>query len=68
VIKAENARAVSMPTPVCFFNLECPFGSKADIEALPTDVRFTPKADINQHGDNVRVVPRADISGLLGQR
>jgi hypothetical protein len=40
------------------------FGSKADIEAPPTDVRFTPKADMVQHDRDVRFVPKADISQL----
>src|SRR5215472_3808880 len=51
VIKAENARAVSMPTPVRFFNLHVRFGSKADIAECETNVRFTPKS---RHG---RAVP-----------
>src|SRR5215471_6404022 len=43
VIKAENARAVSMPTPVGFFNLQCPLWVAGSTGQCNRDVRFTPK-------------------------
>ena len=61
VIKAENARAVSIGpyTLSRIFNFR--FGSKADIGDGATDARFTPKADIGTSPRDVRFVPEADI-------
>ena len=36
------------------------FVPKADIDACPADVRFTPKSGHVQHTGNVRFVPEAD--------
>ena len=42
------------------------FGSLADIEALPFDVRFTPKSGHCVRADHVRFVPIADIQAGFG--
>ena len=50
------------------------FGSKADIAALPINVRFTPKsalppkADMDQSRCDVRFVPEATLSGAAIDR